>query len=88
LDVLEFGGQVALEVVFDDEDAEEVWVAVGAEDVPREGGEAERGDCGWMKEAQGVAPAFGKEGPEQNRAAQNDARRALRQHRKSKEKSK
>ena len=40
LDVLEFGGEVAFEIVFDDEDAEEVGVAAGGEDVPREGGEA------------------------------------------------
>jgi len=34
LDVLEFGREVALEIVFDDEDAKEIGIAVGAEDVP------------------------------------------------------
>jgi len=46
--------------VFDDEDAEEVGVPAGAEDVPRENGETERRDCGWMKQAQGVPPALGE----------------------------
>jgi len=32
LDVLEFGREVALEIVFDDEDAKEIGIAVGAED--------------------------------------------------------
>jgi hypothetical protein len=55
--------------VFDDEDAEEVGVAASAEDVPREGGEAEGGDCGWMKEPKGVAPALGEECPEKDGTA-------------------
>ena len=63
--MLELGREEAVEVVFDDEDAEEVGVAVGAEDVPREGGEAETGDGYGVKAAKGVAPAFGQERPEE-----------------------
>jgi len=62
--VLEFGSEVALEIVLDDEDAEEIGVAAGAEDVPRECSEAERHESGGMKEAAGVAPALGEERPE------------------------
>jgi len=72
--VLKFGGEVALEIVFDDENAEEIGVAAGAEDVPGEGGEAEGRDCGGVKEAGGVAPSLGEERPEENSAAgENDA---------------
>ena len=86
---MEFGNQVALEVVLDDEDAEEVGVAASAEDVPGQGSEAEGSDSGRMKEAERVAPALRKECPKEDRpAAENDAGRPLRQHRKSKEKSK
>jgi len=46
--------------VLDDEDAEEVGVAAGAEEVPGQGGEAEGGDCGGIKEAEGVSPALGE----------------------------
>ncbi len=67
--MLEFGGQVALEVVFDEEDAEEVGVAAGAEDVPRESGDAESCDSGGMEEAEGVAPTLGEERPEKDRAS-------------------
>jgi len=42
--VLELGSEEAVEVVFDDEDAEEVGIAAGTEDVPGECGEAEGGD--------------------------------------------
>ena len=38
LDVLEFGSKVALEIVLDDEDAEKIGVAAGAEDVPGKSG--------------------------------------------------
>jgi len=82
LDVLEFGSEEALEVVFDDEDAEEVGVATGAEDVPGQGCCAERGERSWMKEAEGVSPALGKERPEKDRAAAEDYRGgSLREHR-------
>src|SRR5258708_5318553 len=78
LDVLEFGGEVALEIVFEDEDAEEIGVAASAEDVPGESGKAERCDRGGMKEAEGVAPALGDERPEKNGAsAENNGRRAF-----------
>src|SRR5713101_8851458 len=88
LDVLEFGGEVAFEVVLDDEDAEEVGVAAGAEDVPRQSRCAERGERGWMKEAEGVSPALGEERPEEDRAAAEDYRGgALGEHRQSEEKT-
>jgi len=70
--VLEFGREVAPEIVLDDEDAEEVGVAAGAEDVPGEGGEAKRRESGGMKEAEGVAPALGDERPEKNGATGED----------------
>src|SRR6266851_5969898 len=69
LDVLEFGGEVALEIVLDDEDAEEIGVAAGAKDVPGKTGEGKRHESGGMKEAEGVAPALGDERPEKNGAA-------------------
>src|SRR5260370_29410062 len=46
LDVLEFGGEVALEIMFDDEDAEEIGVTAGAEGVTGGGGEAEKTQSG------------------------------------------
>ena len=70
--MLEFRGEVALEIVFDDEDSEEVRIAAGADDVPRESGEVEGSDGDGMKEAEGVAPAFGEEGPEKDGAAGKD----------------
>ncbi len=63
-DVLELRSEEAIEIVFDDEDAEEVGVAAGAEDVPGKRGEAEAGDGDGMKAAEGVAPSFGEQGPE------------------------
>ena len=60
LDVLEFGGEEAFEIVFDDEDAEEIGIAAGAEDVPGKCGEAESGDGSRMKKAECVAPALVK----------------------------
>src|SRR4029077_17336801 len=66
LDVLEFRSQVALEVVFDDEDAEEVGVASGAEDAPGQCSKAEGSDCGGMEEAERVAPALGKKRPKKD----------------------
>ena len=57
------GSEEAVEIVLDDEDAEEVGVAAGTEDVPGEGGKAETGDGDRMKAAEGVAPAIGEEGP-------------------------
>ncbi len=71
--MLEFGGEVALEIVFDDEDAEEIWIAAGAQYIPGKSGEAEGSDCDGMKEAEGVAPALGEERPEKYGAAgEND----------------
>src|SRR6266446_4582577 len=72
LDVLEFRGEVAFEIVLDYEDAEEIGIAAGAEDVPRESGEAKRDEGDGMKEAEGVAPALGEERPEKNGAAGED----------------
>jgi len=73
LDVLEFGGDVALEIVLDDEDAEEIGIAAGTKDVPGEGGETEAGDGERMEAAEGVAPAPCKCRPQQYAAAgEND----------------
>src|SRR5439155_14388147 len=69
LDVLEFGSEVAFEIVFDDEGTEKIGVAAGAEDVPGKRGQAERRDRGGMKEAEGVAPALGEKRPEKNGAS-------------------
>ena len=78
--MLEFGGEVALEIVLDDEDAEEVGVAAGAQDVPRESGEAKRRESGGMKKTEGVAPALGDERPEKNGASgEDDTDRAFRE---------
>jgi len=68
LDVLELGSEEAVEIVLDDEDAEEVGVATGAKDVPGKSCEAEAGDGDGVKTAEGVAPALGERGPEENSA--------------------
>ena len=71
--MLEFGREVALEIVFDDEDAEKIGVPTSAKDIPGESRKTKRCHGGWMKEAKGVAPAFGEKGPEKNGAsAEND----------------
>ena len=67
--MLEFGREVALEIVFDDEDTEKIGIAAGAEDVPGKSGEAKGRDGRRMKEMEGVAPALGEERPEENGAA-------------------
>ena len=73
LDVLELGSEEAVEIVLDDEDAEEIGVAAGAEDVPGKSGEAETGDGDGMKAAEGGAPALGEHGPEKDSTAgEND----------------
>ena len=73
--MLELGSEEAVEIVFDDEDAEEIGIAAGAEDVPRKGGETEAGDGDGVKAADGVAPTLGEEGPEKDSAAgENDGR--------------
>jgi len=78
LNVLEFRGEVAFEIVLDDEDAEEIGIAARAEDVPGKGGNAERDDASGVKQAEGIAPALGEERPEKYRAAaQNDGRWSL-----------
>src|ERR1700719_2209855 len=69
LGVLELGSEEAVEIVLDDEDAEEVGIAAGAEDVPGKSGEEEAGDGQGMKTAEGVAPAFCEDGPEKGRTA-------------------
>src|SRR5260370_33688518 len=55
LDVLEFGGEVALEIVLDDEDAEEVGVAAGAEEIPRECGGGKRDGSGRVRKGGGAS---------------------------------
>ena len=72
LDVLEFGGEVALEIVFDDENSEKVGIAAGAEDVPRNGYQAERSDRGGMKQAESVAPALRENCPKEDCAAEKN----------------
>src|SRR5271170_3749998 len=80
LNVLELRGEVALKIVLEDKDAEEIGIAAGAEDVPGERGETETGDGHGMKAAKGVAPASGRDGPEENGAArEKDGRRAFRE---------
>src|SRR5258708_33120907 len=72
LDVPELGREVALEIVFDDEDAEEVGIAAGTEDVPGEGGEGEGRGCGGGEEGESVAPALGEDRPEKKNAAREN----------------
>src|SRR5271169_5877495 len=79
LDVLELGGEVAFEIVFDKEDPEEIRIAAAAEDIPGEGGEAEAGNGAGKNTADGIAPALGDRGPENNSAAtENERRRSFR----------
>jgi len=76
--VLEFGGEIALEIVLDDEDAEEIGIAPGTDDVPGKGRKAEAGNGQRVKAAEGVTPAPGECGPQQYAAAgKNDGGRAL-----------
>ena len=70
--MLELGSEEAVEIVFDDKDAEEVGVTAGAEDVPRKGGEAEAGDGDGVEAAEGVAPAFCEDGPKEDRTTGKD----------------
>ena len=70
----EFRSEVALEIVFDDKDAEEVGISAGAEDVPGKSREAEADDADGMKATEGVTPALGEEGPEKNPSAGEDDR--------------
>ncbi|OLB38794.1 MAG: hypothetical protein AUH11_05830 [Acidobacteria bacterium 13_2_20CM_57_17] len=84
--MLEFGSEIAFEIVLDDENAEEVGIAAGTEDVPGESSEAERSDRGGMKEAEGVAPALGEKRPEKNGApGKNYGGRAFRENGEAKE---
>jgi hypothetical protein len=84
--MLEFGGEVALEIVLDDEDVEEVGVAAGAEDVPGKSSETEGREGDGMKKSKGLAPAFGEERPEKYGASgENDGGWALCQDREAKE---
>jgi hypothetical protein len=88
LDVLKFGSEVALEIVLDDEDAEEIRIAACAENVPGESGEAEGSDGDWVKKTESVAPAFSQERPGKNgAAAEDDGGGAFGKNRQAKEKS-
>ena len=58
LDVLEFRSEVALEIVLDDEDTEEIRVAASAQNVPGKCCKAEAGDGYRMKAAEHFSPAF------------------------------
>jgi len=78
--VLEFGGEVALEIVLDDEDAEEIGIAQGTKDVPGERGETEAGNGDGMEAADGVTPAPGDCRPQQHApAGKNDGGGAFRE---------
>jgi len=83
-----FGRQVALEIVLDDEDAEEVGTAPGAQDVPGRAVAKKRGERDGMKEPEGVAPALVKSAQKKTAAAhENDARRAFRENREPEKKT-
>jgi len=75
------GVKVAFEIVLDDEDAEEIRIAAGAEDVPGKSGEAEGRDGGGMKEAEGVGGQRLRRSAQKKNgaAAENNGRRAFRQ---------
>ena len=60
--------------MFDDENAEEVGVSAGAEDVPGESSDEKCDDGHGMKKAEDVAPLFGEERPEEDGAAREDER--------------
>jgi len=70
--VLEFGREKALEIVFHDEDVEEIGIAPAAKDIPGECGDAERCDSDRMKTAEGVTPALGEGCPKQHATASED----------------
>ena len=71
--MLKFGGEEALEIVLDDENAKKIRIAAGAEDVPGKRGEAKTGDGDGVKPAEGVAPAVGDCCPQENGSAgEND----------------
>jgi hypothetical protein len=72
LDVLEFGCEVALEIVLDDEDAKEIRIASRTNDVPGKSGDAECRDRDGMKQAKGVTPALREQRPEEDGAAAED----------------
>ena len=63
--MLELGSEIAPEIVFDDEDAEEVGIAACAVDVPGKRGQTEAGDGDRVKAAECVAPALGEDSPQQ-----------------------
>src|SRR5215470_2458508 len=69
LDVLKFGRKVALEIVLDDEDAKEVWIASCTKYVPGKGSRAKRCNGYGMEQAKRFAPFFGEERPEKNTTA-------------------
>src|SRR5215472_10679483 len=63
LDMLKFRCQEALEVVLDDEDAQEIRIAAGAANVPGQGRCAKRGNRHRMEEAKRVLSPVGQQGP-------------------------
>jgi len=89
LDVLEFGGEVALEIVLDYEDTEEIGIAQGTDDVPGEGRKTEAGNGYRVEAAEGVTPAPGECRPQQYDAAgKNDSCGSFREHGETEEKAK
>src|SRR5690349_8065116 len=86
--MLEDGCHVALEIVLPDEDAKKIWVAKGAEHVPRQCRPAKYSDHERVQEANRSAPLPGERGPKERRAAcENDGGRTFREHCGAKEKS-
>ncbi len=87
--MLEFGREVALEIVLDEEDAEEIGIAAGAENVPGKSREAKSGDGDWVKKKESVAPALRQERPEEDgTSAENDCGGAFGKNCQAEEKSK
>src|SRR5258708_27811632 len=63
-----------MDVVEDDEDAEERGVAAGAEEGLGRSGYAGRGGCGWMRETEDIARALGENRRENAGAATKNYR--------------
>src|SRR5450755_2188655 len=80
--MLEDGGEKALDVVEEQERAQEIGIADGANDVPGQRDAKERGDAQGMSESEGGAPFPRRERPESDAAtSKNDGRRAFGQRR-------
>src|SRR5215472_14117150 len=69
LNVLKLRRQVALEIVLDDEDAQEIRIEPSAANVPGQGCCAKRSNSHRMKQTERVMFPFGYQSPEKYRAA-------------------